>query len=67
MTYLLAFVLFVGLIVLMALGVIFRRKSLQGSCGGLANIAIERECNCIDVCDEHQKVLYQIEEPTSQS
>ncbi|MDE1238973.1 (Na+)-NQR maturation NqrM [Vibrio aestuarianus] len=65
MTYLLAFVLFVGLIVLMALGVLFRRKSLQGSCGGLANIDIERECNCVDVCDEYQKVLYQIEEPTS--
>ena len=65
MTYLLAFVLFVGLIVLMALGVLFRRKSLQGSCGGLANIDIERECNCVDVGDEHQKVLYQIEEPTS--
>ncbi|MBD1566569.1 (Na+)-NQR maturation NqrM [Vibrio sp. SA48] len=67
MTYLLAFMLFVGLIVLMALGVIFHRKSLQGSCGGLANIDIERECNCVDVCDEHQKVLYQIEEPTSHS
>ena len=63
MTYVITFAFFIGIIVLMAIGVLFRRRSLQGSCGGLANIDIERECNCVDVCDEHQKVLNQIQEP----
>lgn len=48
----------------MAVGVIFGRNRIQGSCGGLANLDIERSCNCEDVCEEHQN-LYQIEEPDS--
>ena len=46
----------------MAIGVIFGRKRLQGSCGGLASLDIERSCDCEDICEEHQN-LYQIKEP----
>ncbi|RJX72901.1 (Na+)-NQR maturation NqrM [Vibrio sinensis] len=63
MTYLLAFVLFIALVVLMALGVMFSGKPIKGSCGGLATVGVERECNCEDVCDEHRRQLYQIQEP----
>jgi hypothetical protein len=64
MTLLLTFLLFLSVIVLMAIGVMFKRKSIQGSCGGLSAIQIERECNCEVVCDSHKKSLYQITEPS---
>ena len=43
-------------------GVIFGNKRLQGGCGGLASVGIEKSCDCETVCDEHQ-ILYQIQEP----
>jgi uncharacterized protein len=66
MTLLYAFLFFLIVIALMAVGVMMKRKAIQGSCGGLANIDIERACNCETVCEEHEKEkqLYQIEEPT---
>lgn len=64
MEFLIAFVVFIVVVLFMALGVIFSQKRLQGSCGGLAAIDIERSCDCVDVCDEHQQ-LYQIQEPNS--
>lgn len=63
MTFLLTFLGFVLLVVLMAIGVLFSRKPIAGSCGGLASIEIDRECNCEEVCAEHSKTLYQISEP----
>ncbi|MFA0464863.1 (Na+)-NQR maturation NqrM [Vibrio celticus] len=49
----------------MAIGVIFSRKPIKGSCGGLAQLDIERECNCKDVCEGQSRKLYQITEPSS--
>ncbi|ODS05520.1 (Na+)-NQR maturation NqrM [Vibrio scophthalmi] len=65
MTFVFALIGFVVVISLMAIGVLFSRKPIAGSCGGLANIDIERECNCEEVCDEHRKTLYQISEPNT--
>jgi len=63
MTLLLTLVGFIAVIALMAIGVMFSRKPIEGSCGGLAQLDIERECNCEEVCAEHSKTLYQIQEP----
>jgi hypothetical protein len=63
MTYLLTFGLFVLLIALMTIGVIARRKPIQGSCGGLSSVGVERVCNCETTCEQHQSQLYQIQEP----
>ena len=49
MTFLLTLLGFVGIVALMAIGVIFSRQPIKGSCGGLAQIDIERECNCKEV------------------
>jgi len=62
-TLLLTLTGFICFIALMAVGVMFSRKPLKGSCGGLAQLDIERECNCKEVCAEHSKTLYQIQEP----
>lgn len=64
MTYLLAFGLFLLLVVLMSIGVMMRRKPIQGSCGGLSSVGVDKVCDCETTCDEHQTTLYQIQEPT---
>jgi len=62
MEFIIAFFTFLLVIAGMALGVIFGRRRLQGSCGGLASVGIEKSCDCEKVCEEHQP-LYQIQEP----
>ncbi|NUW72113.1 (Na+)-NQR maturation NqrM [Vibrio mediterranei] len=47
----------------MAIGVMFKRKAIQGSCGGLASAGIDGECDCKDKCATTYKTLYQIQEP----
>lgn len=63
MTYLITFGFFLLMVVLMSLGVMARRKPIQGSCGGLSNVGVDKVCNCETPCDEHQSTLYQIQEP----
>jgi len=67
MIFLISFAIFLVIVVLMAIGVMLKRQAIQGSCGGLANIEIERECNCVQTCDEHVRVLHQIQEPPTPS
>lgn len=62
MEFIVTFVIFLLVVVAMAVGVIFGRKRLQGSCGGLSSVGIEKSCDCDTVCEEHQ-TLYQIQEP----
>lgn len=66
MVYLLSFVIFLVLIGLMSLGVMAHRKPIQGSCGGLSSIGVERVCDCETPCEEHAK-LYQIQEPSTEN
>ncbi len=62
MEFIIAFLIFLLVIVAMAVGVVFGQKGIQGSCGGLASVGIEKSCDCETVCDELQ-ILYQIQEP----
>ena len=62
MVFLLSLFLFILVVIVMAIGVIFKRNALQGSCGGLASLDIERSCNCKITCEQHS-TLYQIQEP----
>ncbi|PMG85575.1 hypothetical protein BCU83_18260 [Vibrio breoganii] len=64
MTVLLSILVFSVAVALMTVGVVFSRKPIKGSCGGLVQLGIERECNCGEVCAEHRRVLYQIDEPS---
>ena len=61
-TIFITFGVFLIVILLMAIGVILNKKTIQGSCGGLNNVGVEKVCNCEEVCDEHK--LYQISEPS---
>lgn len=61
--FILTFVMFLLIVLAMSIGWIVARKRVQGSCGGLAAVGVERECDCEEVCDEHGGKLYQINEP----
>lgn len=63
MEFLITFFVFLLVITFMALGVLFGRKRIQGSCGGLSSIGIDKNCDCEEVCGDH-KTLYQIQEPS---
>ena len=62
MEFIITFAVFLLVILAMAVGVIFKRQQLQGSCGGLASLQIERSCDCETSCAQHR--LYQIQEPS---
>ena len=44
MTYVLALLVFMGIMAAMAVGVIFGRAPIKGSCGGLGAVGIDQEC-----------------------
>lgn len=44
MTWLLAFIVLLLVVAGMAIGVMAGRKPIAGSCGGIANLGIEKEC-----------------------
>lgn len=49
------FVVFLLVIVAMAIGYIFNKKTIGGSCGGLASVGIDKECDCPEPCDNRKK------------
>ncbi len=54
-TFLLTFVFFLVVVVAMAVGYIFQKKSISGSCGGLGALGIEKACDCPEPCDRRKK------------
>ena len=51
--FLVTFVLMLVVITIMAVGVIFGRRAIKGSCGGGMSKA---ECVCIEKCDKRKKL-----------
>lgn len=49
------FAIFVLVIFGMSLGWIVRRKSIQGSCGGISALGMEKVCDCPEPCDARKK------------
>lgn len=52
MTFLMTFGVMLVVIAIMAVGVMFGRKAIKGSCGGGKS---EAECICIEKCDKRKK------------
>ncbi|WP_163451801.1 (Na+)-NQR maturation NqrM, partial [Escherichia coli] len=50
LTFLATFAVFVLVIFGMSLGWIIKRKSIQGSCGGISSIGMEKVCDCPEPC-----------------
>ncbi|MFU0921299.1 (Na+)-NQR maturation NqrM [Kluyvera sichuanensis] len=53
--FLATFGIFALVIFGMSLGYIVKRKSLQGSCGGISSLGMEKVCNCPEPCDARKK------------
>ncbi len=49
--FLITFAFMLIVIVIMAVGVIFGRRAIKGSCGGAGN----GECVCVEKCDKRKK------------
>ena len=43
---------FLAVVSAMAVGYIFQKKTLAGSCGGLASMGIDKACDCDDPCEK---------------
>jgi len=54
-TFLLTFAVFVLVVFAMSLGWLIKRKSIQGSCGGIASLGLEKVCDCPEPCDARKK------------
>lgn len=54
-TFLLTFAVFVLVSFAMSLGWLIKRKSIQGSCGGIASLGLEKVCDCPEPCDARKK------------
>ncbi len=50
-TILITFGFFLLIILGMAIGFIVKRKTIQGSCGGITALGMEKACDCEEACD----------------
>jgi hypothetical protein len=51
-TFIITLGLFLFIFLVMAVGYIFQRKSISGSCGGLSTLGIEKACDCESPCEK---------------
>ncbi len=55
--FLISFLVIGVAILAMSVGVILANKRLQGSCGGLSALGIEKVCDCPRPCERRRKAL----------
>lgn len=60
-TFLITFFIMLIVIVIMAVGYIFQRKKIQGSCGGISNLGLEKVCDCEEPCDKRKELMARLE------
>ena len=53
--FFITFVFFLVIVMAMAVGYVFQNKTLAGSCGGLANVGVDKSCNCDNPCEKRQE------------
>ncbi len=53
-TFLATFAVFMLVIAAMSIGYIIKRRSIHGSCGGIANLGLEKVCDCPEPCDNRK-------------
>jgi hypothetical protein len=63
MTWLIVFLVMLLVVFGMSIGVIMGRKPIAGSCGGIANLGIEKECS---ICGGNREKCEEVNEQASQ-
>lgn len=59
--FIITFVLMLIIIVLMAIGYIFQKKDIKGSCGGISELGLEKVCDCEEPCDKRKELIKRLE------
>ncbi|MGQ0286556.1 (Na+)-NQR maturation NqrM [Pasteurellaceae bacterium 22721_9_1] len=49
--FLITFAIFIFVILGMAIGYIFQKKKIAGSCGGISALGMKKVCDCDEPCD----------------
>jgi hypothetical protein len=63
MTWLIVFLVMLLVVFGMSIGVIMGRKPIAGSCGGIANLGIEKECS---ICGGSREKCEEVKEQSAQ-
>ncbi|KNC92194.1 (Na+)-NQR maturation NqrM [Trabulsiella odontotermitis] len=53
--FLSTFAIFALVFLALSLGYLIKRKSIQGSCGGISSLGLEKVCDCPEPCDARKK------------
>ena len=56
-TFIAAFVIFLLVFLAMGIGYILKKRTITGSCGGLASVGIEKACDCDTPCAKRQQAM----------
>tara|TARA_B100001094_G_scaffold192495_1_gene186355 strand:- start:5412 stop:5633 length:222 start_codon:yes stop_codon:yes gene_type:complete len=56
-TFIFTFAIMLIMAVAMAVGLIIKNKSIEGSCGGIANLGLKKVCECENPCDKKKAKL----------
>ena len=56
-TFVAAFVVLLVFFLLMSIGFLVKKKAVEGSCGGLGALGIEKACDCDDPCDRRKRKM----------
>ncbi len=62
-TFIAAFILLLLVVLAMAIGYILKRRTLSGSCGGMANLGIEKVCDCDTPCARRRAEMERRQRP----
>lgn len=54
LTFVITFVVLLLIVLIMSVGYIFHRKSISGSCGGIASLGIDNVCDCPEPCEKRK-------------
>ncbi len=60
--FIITFFLMLIVVIIMAIGYIFQKKKIKGSCGGISDLGLEKVCDCEEPCDKRKELLKRLEE-----
>ncbi|MFM2486340.1 (Na+)-NQR maturation NqrM [Celerinatantimonas yamalensis] len=52
--FLVTFVVFLVVVGAMSIGYVIQRKTISGSCGGIAALGLEKVCDCPEPCEKRK-------------
>lgn len=55
--FIITFLLMLIVVAIMAIGYIFQKKKIKGSCGGISDLGLEKVCDCDEPCDKRKELM----------